>query len=447
MLVRKTIQGLLALPLLIPAGMCTAAGFDCGKAATLAEKAICASPKVSALDGKLGDAFGAALKRHPDKAAALRLDQQHWLADRDAAIADFLRDSPGKPLPDTVGQYQERIDFLRGLDTKTPKPLDIVQGALSRLPAGSYDVLADLAKAGAPITLATDVPMEEAKAFPYEPDATMRKALGELDASSGYRKLPGSPVSSLYSVGGTAHCWTETPFRIDGTKAIAVAVPAAWDGDCMTRHGMAKVGSDVIATVLANPSADEMNLEAAPWNGGRFGAGTRLVLRFDHALAPLGSACAPKQSPCDDFATVAMAAAVRYDRNPMSGTLDRPLKGDAKRAYDALVAAGQGPKGIAPKGDTTSYPDLPVFGATFADGEMTGYGPDGSFFPVEFRGETLLGFIGHGHVGWRINGDWLVSAWRLKDGKLEPVASAYVKVNRGTLLLSAAVASPPPAPH
>lgn len=437
---RKTIKGLLGISLLLAAGVGSAAGFDCGKAATSAEKAICASPKVSALDGKLGDAFRAALKSHPDKADALRVDQLHWLADRDAAIADFLRDSPGKPLPATVGQYQARIDVLRGLDAKAPKPLDIVQGALPRLPAGSYDVLADLAKAGAPITLATDVPLGDAKAFPYEPDARMRKALGELDASSGYRKLPGSPVGSVYSVGGTAHCWTEAPFRIDGSKAIAVAVPAAWDGDCMTRHGMAKVGADVIATVLTNPSADEMNLEATPWNGDRFGTGTRLVLRFDRALAPLGSACAPKQSPCDDFATAAMTAVARYDRSPVPGTLDRSLKGGARQAYDAMVAAARAPKGIAPKGDTTSYPELPMFGANFADGEMTGYGPEASFFPIDFRGETLLGFIGHGHVGWRINGDWMVSAWRLKGAALEPVASVYVKVKRGALLLASPVA-------
>lgn len=444
---RKTIQGLLGIPLLLAAGTCAAAGFDCGKASTLAEKAICASPKVSALDGKLGEVFRAALKNHPEKGDALKLDQLHWLAGRDAAMVDFLGDNPGKPLPADIGQYQARIDFLQGLDAKAPKPVDRLQGALSCLPAGSYDVLADLAKAGAPIALASDVSIQDAKGFPYEPDARMREALGQLDASSGYRKLAGSPVSSLYSVGGTAHCWTEAPFRIEGKKAIAVGVPAAWDGDCMTRHGMAKVGDDVLATVLANPSPDEMNLDVSPWNGKRFGPGSRLVLRFDHSLSPLGSACAPKQSPCDDFATAAMTAAARYDRSPVPGTLDRRLAGDAKRAYDAMVAAARAPKGIAPKGDTSAYPELPAFGANIADAQMKGYGPEASFFPIDFRGETLLGFIGHGHVGWRINDDWLVSAWRLKDGKLEPVASAYVKVNRGALLLSSVMASPPPVSH
>jgi len=142
-----------------------------------------------------------------------------------------------------------------------------------------------------------------------------------------------------------------------------------------------------------------------------------------------------------------MAAVARYDRSPLPGTLGRPLKGAAKAAYDAMVAAARAPSGIAPTGDTNSYPELPAFDAPIAEGEMTGYGPEATFFPIDFRGETLLGFIGHGHVGWRVNSDWMLSVWRLKGGKLEPVASVYVKVKRGALLLSAMVPAPAPAVH
>jgi uncharacterized protein YecT (DUF1311 family) len=435
-----------ALLLALPLGS-HAAGFDCAKASTMVEKAICASPTISALDGQLGDAFRGALANHPGKADALKLDQRHWLAERDEAVAAFLADHPGKPLSADVASYPSRIAFLRGLDGKAPKPLDMVQASLSRLPPGSHDVLGDLAKAGVDIAIATDVPVEDAKAFPYEPDAGLREALSGLDASSGYRKLQGSPVSSLFSVGGTAHCWTEAPFRIEGKKAITVEAPGAWASDCMSLHGMARVGSDFIATVLSNPSPDEMNIEVGRWEGRAFGPDAQLTLRFDHSLAPVGGACAPKQSPCDDFTTAAMAAVTRYERSPMQGTLDRPLKGAEKSAYDAMVAAARGPSGIAPKGGTSSYPDLPAFGTDIASGQMTGYGPEATLFPMTFRGQPLLGFIGHGHIGWRINDDWLVSAWRLKNGKLEPVASAYVAVKRGPLLLSSIVPPPPPEQH
>ncbi|SEP09381.1 Protein of unknown function [Luteibacter sp. UNC138MFCol5.1] len=430
------------LSLAFAAGTCHAAGFDCGKASTAVEKAICASPAISALDGDLGEAFRAALKNHPDKADALKLDQRHWLAERDASVAAYLSDHPGKALAADVARYPARIAFLRGLDAKAPKPLDVVQASLPRLPKGSDDVLADLAKAGASVAVAAEVSLDDAKAFPFEPDAAVKKALAELDASSGYRKLDGMPVSSVFSVGGTASCWTEVPFRIDGRKAIAVDAPGAWASDCMSRHGMARVGSDVIATVLSNPSPDEMNLGISRWEGTRFGPDAQLTMRFDHALVSGGSACAPKQSPCEDFAAVAMAAAARYERSPVQGTLDRPLKGAAKASYDALLAAARAPGGLAPKGESATFRDLPDFGGAVGEGMMTGYGDEATFFPIDFRGETLLGYIGHGHVGWRVNDDWMLSAWRLKAGTLEPVASMYVKVERGALLLSAVVPAP-----
>ena len=387
-----------------------AAGFDCAKAGTPIEKAICASPAVSALDGQLGDAFRAALADHPDKRDALTIDQRHWLADRDAAIAAVLRDHPGKPLPAEVAQYKDRIDFLQGLDAKAPAPLDRIRDALPRLPSGSRDILADLGKSGLPVVVATEVRIDDAKDFPFTPDATLRKALEERDASSGYRKLPGMPVSSLFTVGGTAHCWTESPFRIEGNAAISVDPPRAWDSDCMSLHGMARIGDDVVATVIGQPSVDETTLGVSRWEGKRFGPDAVLSLRFDHTLAVGGSACAPARSPCEAFASVALAAATRYARSPVTGTLDRPLKGTAKTDYAALLAAARSRSGLTPPGNMPDYPELPAFGSQLASGQMNAYGDDATFFPLDFQGETLLGFIGHGHIGWRVNDDWLVSA-------------------------------------
>ncbi|URL59019.1 hypothetical protein IM816_02565 [Luteibacter flocculans] len=443
----KTIRLTLAATLWLAPFLAQAAGFDCAKASTAIEKAICASPTVSALDGQLGEAFRAAVSNHPDKRDALTLDQRHWLADRDAAISNALRDHPGKPLAADVADYQGRIDFLRGLDTKAPPPLDRVREALPRLPAGSRDILADLSKAGLPVAVATEVRIDEAKDFPFTPDAPLRKALEELDASSGYRKLPGMPVSSIYSIGGTANCWTEAPFRLEGDHAIAVDPPRAWDSDCMSLHGMARVGDDVIATVLSHPSVDETNLGVSRWEGKRFGPDAVLSLRFDHTLAVTGSACAPAQSPCDGFATAALAAATRYARSPVPGALDRSLQKTAKSRYADLLAAAQSTSGLATKGGVVRTLELPTFGSNLASGQMNMYGEDATFFPIDVQGETLLGLIGHGHIGWRVNDDWLVSAWRLKAGKLEAVASAYVTVQRGVLLLSSIVPPPPPVSH
>jgi hypothetical protein len=242
------------------------------------------------------------------------------------------------------------------------------------------------------------------------------------------------------------HCWDETPFRIDGTKAIAVDAPASWGGDCMSTHDLAKIGDAYVALWQAYPSPDEMILQMARWEGKAFGKDARLVARFDHALAVKGSACAPEQSPCDDFATTAMASVARYDRSPMAATLARNLTGKDKATYDALLAAAKGGKALATSNGGVA-PDLPDFGSGYTDGVMAGYSEDADVFPLTFRGETLLGYIDHGHVGWRVNNDWMVSAWRLKGDALEPVASVYVEVKRGAFLLSSMVPVPPPEEH
>lgn len=56
-----------------------AASFDCKKATTLVEKAVCANPKLSKLDDALGKAYTQALSRVNDK-ASLQAEQKDWLA-------------------------------------------------------------------------------------------------------------------------------------------------------------------------------------------------------------------------------------------------------------------------------------------------------------------------------------------------------------------------------
>ena len=73
------------------------ASFDCGKASTRAEKAVCASPALAAKDVTLAAYFKLLLRLKPSAAGmayrefddTLRNDQRQWLQhDRDACQAD-----------------------------------------------------------------------------------------------------------------------------------------------------------------------------------------------------------------------------------------------------------------------------------------------------------------------------------------------------------------------
>ncbi len=92
-----------------------AASFDCAKAATAQEKAICASPKLSAADDQMAAAYKAALAQTPaEMAAGVRDDQRAW-------VRNTARSCPavGKPRvnqSECLGSYYEdRIKQLKSL--------------------------------------------------------------------------------------------------------------------------------------------------------------------------------------------------------------------------------------------------------------------------------------------------------------------------------------------
>ena len=71
------------------AGAAAQPSFDCAKAKTAAEKAICASPELAAADTAMNKAFAAFAKGiAADQQAALRRDQIGWIKGRDSACSE-----------------------------------------------------------------------------------------------------------------------------------------------------------------------------------------------------------------------------------------------------------------------------------------------------------------------------------------------------------------------
>lgn len=89
-----------------------AAGFDCGKATTPVEKAICANPPLAAADAAMAQAYDALAKTVPgDRKAALLADQRKWVAGRGAGCEDHRSDAYAACL---LAATEERRRFLAG---------------------------------------------------------------------------------------------------------------------------------------------------------------------------------------------------------------------------------------------------------------------------------------------------------------------------------------------
>lgn len=112
---RSFLLALLPLAAALFARPAAAASFDCGKATTSTEKAICADAVLSRLDEQLDDAYRVAQKRASSR-AALRDAQRRWLATRrdvcrdstclraayQARIGALLDESKGNPTSETL---------------------------------------------------------------------------------------------------------------------------------------------------------------------------------------------------------------------------------------------------------------------------------------------------------------------------------------------------------
>jgi uncharacterized protein len=100
------LSALFAIPVAIEGA--ASPSFDCARAGTASEHAICASPTLSTLDRALADAYRAARAgAGADMRDRIRAEQIAWLRDRDACGADPAC---------LAARMQERVAALRSSD-------------------------------------------------------------------------------------------------------------------------------------------------------------------------------------------------------------------------------------------------------------------------------------------------------------------------------------------
>jgi uncharacterized protein YecT (DUF1311 family) len=106
-----------------------AASFDCSKAATAQEKAICATPDLSVADDQMAAAYQAWLAAaSPDGVAGIRDDQRLWLRTRTTSCP---AGNAANPIEQCLRQvYKDRIDELR-LRVKTLAGVTFVARAIT----------------------------------------------------------------------------------------------------------------------------------------------------------------------------------------------------------------------------------------------------------------------------------------------------------------------------
>ncbi|MDB5510538.1 MAG: hypothetical protein JWR08_21 [Enterovirga sp.] len=149
-----------------------AQGFDCTKARSAVEQAICATPALMEQDRALSAAYAARLSRDPQGAAALRAEQRAWLAGRERSCA-----SKAEPLPRVAaclaGLYRTR---LVGLASAAVPPGASVPTGIAGLRPPAADGSGQLAPAAAQVlTAPAPPPVAPLPLRAPEPQATLAR--------------------------------------------------------------------------------------------------------------------------------------------------------------------------------------------------------------------------------------------------------------------------------
>jgi uncharacterized protein len=127
----------LSLSLIALSGTAGAQGFDCTKARTPVEQAICASPALIEQDRALGTAYAARLQREPAQAAALRSEQRAWLGSRDRICAS-KNEPVARVTACLAGLYRTRLTAMNASAAaagSSPAPVPPANPAASVAPA------------------------------------------------------------------------------------------------------------------------------------------------------------------------------------------------------------------------------------------------------------------------------------------------------------------------
>ena len=223
----------LALGFLTLAPAAHAAGFDCAKASTAIEKAICADPDLSKADDRLTETFAATLATtlQPEE---LRREQAIWLQQRDRIAGKAeLRDAYGRRIAHLAALKAKWLAVRRGVDPESARQSCVVPPSapsdtkcsvekFAAIPGASdlvYQLQTykqdDLRRAGGAVVfrktaaeLAPVVAVADDAAY-YEQPTVVRSAAGDL------LLVPGA-------LDGTGHINASVLFRLEADRLTEI---------------------------------------------------------------------------------------------------------------------------------------------------------------------------------------------------------------------------------
>jgi len=420
-------------------GVAQAASFDCSKARNTQERLICSNSNLSTADSQLGNVYGDALTRlSVTDQHRLRDDERNWLK----GISNFCPVFLGGDQPLTVNclikAYSYRIAYLKSVGPQSMSA-QVLGDAQARLVAQSIqDALPTLISSGETIldsvikwnmiTPPTETTYQSYSdlitSLPAPPDDATQTVftdfLQSAEVIEPIKWLPKARLGALSESGGNAGCQTWIVFTSDDTSTHIAPLPETLQTDLCSADGhfayLGSFGSQPVAITESDPAAGitggaigKVVIALQVWEGTQWSAPAAFNVNLSYPLGakPFYKSCL--SVTCDDVAKLGYQIASKFQT---TGAIVEPLSQADAAKFSSMQSADN-------FGDTTTFPDI---GGQHYIG-LSSFGPDSVVFPAHLDGALVLGRIGHGTIGWRVDSNWNIAFWRLNGTELEPVAA------------------------
>jgi hypothetical protein len=235
-----------------------------------------------------------------------------------------------------------------------------------------------------------------------------------------------SGLRMIESSQGTAHCQVFVFFDVapDGSARLVDAPPGTRPGQlCAGTSGNAGEVAGVPTFVVEDQKlpANNIVVSLTPWQQDGWQRTCRIDFRFSAVYRVDERAC--QGVDCDRIESEVLRQVDRVDRKAPEETNNPRVD---RAAFDRM-------KALAPDHASKFLPGFPRDKPSLFSSSFLEFG-DATFVPIVVDGETYLGQIGHGAFWRTTTPDYLFAAYRLADGRLEPVAAFYIGKARGALL-------------
>jgi uncharacterized protein len=442
---KMSVAALVAAVSVLGPGRAMALSFDCAKASTPTELALCADARLWPLDNELGKAVTRELTRHPEKRDLILADEREWLRERDRdcpaatlsaepfhlclmvayqkRIAAFYPATPLELNQERVREFEKKTRLCKTIaDAYYPlanaHPGEAPLEVLAKLPDSPIKLASKFVTMQQPGTELIGWAAAQKPPFTLSPD--LQKELKQYGQTVGgvgtLIKALGVDFYKISRIEGSMGCSDDLSFVVrKGIAFLATNPEDSSEGNCSSGASF--------ATIAGSPAAIEENYDWRPgmtasldvwtWDGEDFTGSCQVSLKYKPLFSPKtlnrwGETCDGNDCDALHDASFKLAEAAEVNPDALQKSSIDALTPNQREQFDAMKEAFE----LQARDPSAADPFT---------------------IPFIHHEQLYLASIGHYSIGWRVYADWsaIFDSW--DHGKLTPQGSFAVGTWKGDL--------------